>query len=566
MENRVARLESTIAHLRDNVADLEARIAVLEGRAGVQAQTTAEGDLAAESVPDLRESTVQQWLGLIGRTLVILGGAYLLRALTESHVVTAPVGVALGLVYGAPWLALGSRAGARGAHLDALCHALATALIGYPLVWEATVRFSVLSPIQSAALLAALTAGALVLAFTRRLHELAWVVTFGALASALTLAIATGSWIAYTVFTIAVGIGTLWLGYTREWIVLRWPAAFVANFMLFIVTGRAAVHGGARIVLAVQLLMLGGYLGSFAMRTLVLGREVIPFEVAQSVGVLAFAFGGAIYLIHATDSNVMPVGLASLALAVAGYHVAFAFVERRRHVKNFFFYTLLALVFALTGVPLCFGVAAGAVLYSTTAVGTALLARRHHRLTLALHAMAYALAGGSASGLLTTATLAVAAPAQAGWTTPGPTAWIALASLVFVTVWVVRQPVEHWGAFAHVPRLVLVFSLVWTVAGTAIATMATIAGDPRQMDPAVLATLRTAVLVLVTLGAARAARLDGGREAGWLIYPLLTLTGLKLLFVDFPLGRPQTLFAALALYGLALIAGPRLMRTGNDKW
>ena len=45
-----------------------------------------------------------------------------------------------------------------------------------------------------------------------------------------------------------------------------------------------------------------------------------------------------------------------------------------------------------------------------------------------------------------------------------------------------------------------------------------------------------------------------------LVYPLLIVIGLKLLFADFPQGRPQTLFVALALYGFTLIAGPRLMR------
>ena len=559
MEDRVARLESTVAFLRDRVADLEQRLANVEGRA-TAAPDVSELSSTIQTVADLRESTVQQWLGLVGRTLVVLGGAYLLRALTESHVFTAQFGVALGLLYGAPWLVLGSRAGARGAHLDALCHAMATALIGYPLVWEATVKFQVVTPVQSAALLAALTAGALVLSSTRRLHELAWVVTFGALASTLSLAIATGSWIGYTVVSIAVGVATLWLGYTHEWIFLRWPAAFIANFMLLIATGRAAAHGGARTALLVQLLMLVGYLGSFAVRTLFIGRQVIPFEVAQSVGVLSVAFGGAIYLIHSTGANVVPVGIASLVLAASAYHVAFAFVERRRHVKNFFFYTLLALVFALAGVVVCFGATIGSALYAATAATSALLARRNRRLTLGLHATVYAIAAASASGLLTNAVLALAAPPAAAWTMPSIVALLALASLAMAAFTPVRDPVEQWGIFVHVPRFVLVSTLVLAAAGTAAAIATIVAGDLRRMDLSVLATIRTGVLVCATLAVARAGRFASGREASWLVYPLLVIIGLKLLFADFPQGRPQTLFAALALYGFTLIAGPRLMR------
>jgi hypothetical protein len=554
----VALIDDRIARLESALGDLEQRLARLEGRAGGEAGTGISGAPADTSAPEIRESTVQQWMGLAGRTLLVLGGAYLLRALTESQVLTAPVGVALGILYGAPWLALSSRAAARGAHLDALCHAVATALIGYPLVWEATVRFEVLTPAESAALIAALTAAALGLAWARALHELAWVVTFGALASALTLAMATGSWLPYAVIAFGVGVATLWLGYTREWIVLRWPAAIAANFMLAIVTGRAAFHGGVRGVLAFQLLVLTGYLGSFAVRTLFLGREVIPFEIFQSASVLLFAFGGAIYLIRVTGANVVPVGLASMALAVGAYHLGFAFMERRQHVRNVFFYTLVALVFALTGVGVYFGASAGSVMYGAIAVTAALLARRHRRLTLSLHATIYAMAAAVASGLLTNATLALVAPPATGWLPPQPLALTALASVAVVTLIPVRSAVEEWGVLGQALRFVLVSFLIWVAAGSAVA--AALVLTTRLVDPSVLATVRTAVLVGATLAVARAGRLESGREAGWLMYPLLVVTGVKLLIADFPQGRPQTLFAVLALYGFTLIAAPRLMR------
>jgi hypothetical protein len=44
------------------------------------------------------------------------------------------------------------------------------------------------------------------------------------------------------------------------------------------------------------------------------------------------------------------------------------------------------------------------------------------------------------------------------------------------------------------------------------------------------------------------------------VYPLLVVTGLKMLMQDFGASRPSTLFVALALYGLALIVAPRLRR------
>jgi hypothetical protein len=554
MEDRLARVEGRLAELESTVARLEARIASAGGGSAPEA---LEGFEQSPLVPEIGAATVQQWLALVGRTLVVLGGAYLLRALTGASVLPAHVGVSLGLIYGAPWLFLASRAAARGGHLDALCHGLATALIGYPLVWEATTRFGALSPAGSAVLLGLLTGAALVLSFRTSLHSLAWIVTLGALLSAMGLAMATGNWVVYTALALAVGIGALWLGYTREWILLRWPAAGIANFMMFVAAGRSLSDGSSAAVLLVQFLMLTGYLGSFAWRTLVIGRDVIPFEVAQSIAVLAVAFGGAIFLIQSTGANVAPFAAGTLALAAAGYVVAFAFVERRLNVKNFFFYTLLALVFSISGIALSFGAAAGSVLFGLVAVAAAAGARRYQRFTLSLHAAIYAAAGVITSGLLGAATGALVLSSVEAWTPPSV---LSLIQLVFLALLVSMPGTPSRGPFAFGPRLALVIMLVWTSMGAAVALIVPAVWGSRAADPAVLGSIRTAVMIAATLIVARSARSQAGREAGWLVYPLLMLTGAKLAFADFLQGRPATLFVSLAFYGLALIVAPRLLR------
>ncbi len=558
MEDRVVRLESRIAHLTDRISDLEQRLSVLEGRTPAPIREAAADDGLA-AIVGFDRTPVQQWLGLAGRTLVVLGGAYLLRALTGSHVVPAEAGVALGLLYGAPWLLLASRAAARGAQIDAFAHALTAALIGYPLVWEATLRFNVVSPAQSAALLGALTAAALLLSSTRTLEGLAWVVSFGALISASGLAIVTGSWTAYTILAIGVGVATLWLGYIKDWTVLRWPAAAVANGMLLILTARVAGTAQISAVLVVQMLMLGAYLGSFAIRTLLIGRPVIPFEVVQSVGVLTVAFGGAIYLIRSSGSNVVMVGIASLVLAILGYVVAFAFVERHRHVKNFFFYALMAQLFAIVGVALCAGTSTGSVVYSAACVVCAALAHRNGRLTLALQTTVYAIAAALASGLVNTAAIALLFPPSA-WTAASLSQLVALTAVAIATFLPIRRAFESWRILASIPRLVLIVTLVCTAVGLAITEAVTLLLDVEHIDDSVLATIRTAVLVAATLALAASARYPAGREAAWLVYPLILVTGAKLVLADFPQGRPETLFAALALYGFALIAAPRMLR------
>ena len=559
MEDRVAQLESRVASLYDRVGDLEQRLALLGGRAPSASPATSDRG-ALPPIADLERARFQQLPALAGRTLVVLGGAYLMRALTETHILPASAGVGLGILYGAPWLLLASRSAARGAQLDAFAHALSAALIGYPLVWEATLRFDVLSPPQSAALLGVLTAGAFLLSSARALEGLAWVVALGTLISAAGLAIGTGDWTSYTVLAIAVGVATLWLGYTRNWTTLRWPAAATANLMLLILTGRAAADGHVSAALLVQVLMLGGYLGSFAIRTLLIGRPVIPFEVVQSIGVLVVAFGGAIALIRSTGSNVMLVGVASLILAAAGYIVAFSFVARHRHVKNFFFYALLAQLFAIVGIALCGGQAWGAVAYTLAAFVAAALARHNGRMALSLQAAVYATAAALASGLAEQAAHALFLPPSSDASAIPLVQLLALSAVGLVTFLPVRRAVESWGIYARILRLVVMVVLVWMAAGAAISVSIAMLPGGDLLGGSLLATIRTAVLVSATLALAAAARHPAGREARWLVYPMLFLIGVKVLFIDFPQGRAETLFAALALYGIALITAPRMLR------
>ena len=564
MEDRVGRLESRVASLTDRVATLEQRLALIDRHsAPANAADRVTTDNQAEpQIASFEKTSFQQLPGLAGRTLVVLGGAYLLRALTELHLVPPAAGVGLGILYGAPWLLLASRAAARRGELDAFAHAITAALIGYPLVWEATLRFTVVSPPESALLLALLTATAFLLSWARGLEGLAWVISIGTLISAVGLAIGTGNWTVYTALAIAVGVAALWLGYTRDWTLLRWPAAALANSMLLILTARAAVNGQVGEALLLQMMMLIGYLGSFAIRTLVIGRPVIPFEVAQSLAVLAIAYGGAITLIRASGSNVAQVGVASLVLATAAYVVAFAFIDRHRHhhLKNFFFYTVLAQLFAIVGIALCTAPAIAAVVYSLAALLAAALAAYKGRLVLSLQAAVYAIAAASASGLAVSALLALLISPEIDWTVSFAQV-LALSAIGCVTFVRVRHPVESWGIFASVLRLVLVVVLVWSAAGTAVAlSLRTVPGG-EHIGGSLLATIRTAALVIATLALAIAARGPGGREAGWLVYPLLLLTGAKVVIVDFPGGHPETLFAALALYGVALILAPRVLRS-----
>jgi hypothetical protein len=550
MQERVVHLESTVASLQAEIAALHARVASLEAAAPAAAAPTA-----VAAIPEVDAAQVEGWLALAGRTLVILGGAYLLRAMTAGNVVPYGWGVAAGLLYGAPWLLLASRAGARGRPLDAFCYGLSTALIGYPLVWEATVRFGVFTPLQSALLVGVLTAGAFGLSFVWRLHSLAAIVTCGALASALGLAIETEQWLPYTALALAVGIATLWLGYLRNWVLLRWPAALLVDLLIVILTGRATGQFWAALTL--QLLVIGGYLGSFATRTLRKRRRVIPFEVVQSVGILGIVVPCLFGSVAARPAGVFTVAAILLASGIAIYAVTFTMLERRAPLENLFFYSLLALALTVAGASIALP-ALAPVLFGAAGLAAAYAARRRVPVVLWTQAALFVAGGTIASGLLATATAALGSP-FASWTPMAAPAWAVLACGAGVLAIVPRRegPLVYGVSAA---RLMLAVFVLWAISGALVYLLAAAFQGAPGWGPAWLATLRTVIAVGITIGVAYASRHDAWREAGWLTYPLLVLLGAKLLTSDVPSGRPLTLFLALAAYGLALIAAPRARR------
>jgi hypothetical protein len=78
------------------------------------------------------------------------------------------------------------------------------------------------------------------------------------------------------------------------------------------------------------------------------------------------------------------------------------------------------------------------------------------------------------------------------------------------------------------------------------------------------APLRTALITAMALGAAWGGRRRRRPEITWLAYPLMALSGVKLLTEDYQQGRSLTLFASLILFGGGLIVLPRLLRQRNS--
>src|SRR5580765_3243628 len=197
MDDRFSRIEASIR-------DLDRRLQALE-RGDRFAGAAALEEPDEPVAPLVRRETATEAITLTGRTLVALGGAYLLRALSDSHVLPLAAGVALAFAYAALWLAAADRDGGRARRTSASFHALVTGLVAFPLVWEATARFAILDTLSSATALTATTVGMIAVAVHRRIQTIAWLALSLALPTTIALIASTGAPLPYTICLVVFG-------------------------------------------------------------------------------------------------------------------------------------------------------------------------------------------------------------------------------------------------------------------------------------------------------------------------------------------------------------------------
>ncbi len=554
-------IDDQIAVLTRRLAEVEARLAVIEGAA----PPAAAGGFAQAARPAPRPAfDLLGGLTNLGRSLIILGGAFLLRALTEAGTWPPAAGVAVGLLYALAWLATSTRSAAAGHRLRAIFDGGTALIIGFPLIVEAALKFGLFTPVSAAVALGLFTACALLCANYGRTSVLAWLTTAGALATGLTLMARTGTLAPVAFFFTSLGVATLWLGYLREWRGLRWPAGALACLAVLGVTVRAMTQppvDSASLAWASQLFLLLAYLGSIAVRTLVRGRQVIVFEFVQTVLVLAVGLGGMIAVGHTVEGNDLLLGGAIVGLGAAAYAVSFQFLARQAPgALNFYFYSSLALIFTMAGTWTALHDAARSL--ALTGVGIALAAAwsRSSRATLGAHT-AIALVAASEDAGLVNLGLALFMGAAAS---VDLAQWPALVVLAVVLALCGSRLTASRGlalSAADAPGLALGVVAVGGIGGLVAPALAAAAGAlslPVSAD--VVTTIRTATLSGLALGCAGVSRTGRFSVLGHLAYPLLAAAGVKLVLIDLRHSQASTLFAALACYGAALVLVPRLRR------
>jgi hypothetical protein len=316
MSDDLKRLESKIDDLAERLRRVE-EIVLSESEPAPARRTAREGVGEAASTP-IEGIPVSTVLSLVGRSLVVLCGAFLLRWLTQSGILPQKLGSVIGMIYALVWIAMADSRAARNQRYSAVFHGITAVCIALPLLVEVTVKWHYLTPLLSALHLLAFIILGLAVAGRRNLHLLAWVITAPAAPLALLLAVRTQAVTPFLLSVLILGFVTLWLGYLRRWQFLATLMAGAANFSLALMVADRLIVGehapaAYRTDLWQVLMMLFGlialYFGSYCFRVFKRKRTITALEIGQTLAAIIVGLGGAALVIHSESYSMLSLGI-----------------------------------------------------------------------------------------------------------------------------------------------------------------------------------------------------------------------------------------------------------------
>ncbi|HYL78559.1 MAG TPA: hypothetical protein VEU96_30490 [Bryobacteraceae bacterium] len=519
-----------LEELMQAVDDLRRRVQALENRAIAEPSTATpllgSGPHAAEVPADLSTGV----LAGLGRLLLGIAGAYLLRAVTEAALLPQLAGTLIGLLYACAWLLSSVRIASHN-RIVIVLQGLTASLIAGPLLWESTVRFHTLSPAGAAAALALFVALGQLVAWRRDLSLIAGVTALAGSASAIALIVATLDPVPFAI-ALSLAAALVEYGACRDRALgLRWIIALAADFCAFLLMYLVArphglPEGYAPIpsiaVTAIPVALVAIYFASTVTRTLIRRLPIAWFEVGQVVAVVALAIAAVMRVTH----GIMAVGLASLVAGAACYLVSFTSLARRPAIgRNFHSYATFGLILTAVGGALVFLDGIQAALWTTLGLAATWLGWRRQGYTLRLHGAAYLVA-----------TSLLSAPLGA------------LAAAAGYAITLQRRQNQEWRA--RVAPAILAALLCWSI----------IRLTSGMFNRTYAGAGRTALIVAAALALAWCGRRWNLAELVWVLYPWMAFGAVKLVTEDFLQGRSETLFLSLFLYGGTLIVLPRVLR------
>lgn len=560
--------------LPDEVERFNKRLEALERRVAA-----LEHPLAARwppRSPELEQSPAQPTdkaaalapagaFGVLGRALLGVAGAYVLRAAEEASSLPRPAVAWVGIAYAFLWLVLAARLRGRQQFARTV-YSVTSALILAPMLWELTLRFKVIPVSLAACVLCLYAVAAVGLTWKRDWkRDLAPVVRMGAIAPAglaLALALASHRMMPFIVALLILAAMSEFVPTAGRVPEIRALAALATDASIWIlvyvyfspqpagedypVLGRAELLSPC-----VALFVL--YAASISWKTILRARPITAFETAQTT--IAFLLAAVSVADFGPAGNTMILGIVCLVLSAAICTAVFTVFKRTAERGNAAVFAAWGVALLLAGSFLCLPALALAAVLGAAAVAATILGRRRNQLAWEFYGMVFLLAAASASGLLM-----FVVDALAGMPPGAPAASIWLAAGFAILCYAAAKPRENEAWKPRVLHLGFAALAVGTVAAMLVWGLVGLTALLVQPGAHHLAVIRTLTLCATSLtlvyGGAHWRRIELTR----LGYAALALVAVKLVTEDLRHGHLGYIATSIFLVALTLIAAPRMAR------
>jgi len=556
----MGNLPDALEHLTARLAALERRVALLENPSTSPCAPAPVVQAVAQSVAETGEGLSLTQSGgafsVLGKAMLGIAGAYLLRAVAESSSLPKLAIAAVAIVYALLWLVAASRVPAEK-WFPSTIYAGTSALILAPMLWELTLSFKVLTAPATAAILGVFVIVATALAWKNNLAPVFWVANSAAATAALALSVATHQLLPFIATLILMALISEYAAARNYQQSVRPLAALAADAaiwtLIFIYSSPASTRIDYPALNTAALLLPGCllfliYAVSVVLRALLLRQKISAFESGQAM--IAFLLVLSSVLCFAPGSGAIVMGVVCLLFSAACYAIAFLLLRSVADGRNFHVFAAWAASLFIVGSLLCLPPFWLSVCLSLAAIAATVLTTR---LTLRFHGLVFLLVATITSGLM-----AYAFHALAGNLPAKLDASVCIVSLCAFICYAVGKhfPQENWKPqLLHLATAALA---VFALAALLVEGLLSLSAPHLTPNAPYVAFIRTLILCALALALAFAGSRWHRVELTRMAYIALGLVAAKLLFEDLRLGHLEFIAAAFFLFAITLIAVPRL--------
>lgn len=557
-------VSDAVNRLNARLTALEQRVHALEHPEILPAAATAPEQIASPAEITGAQEPLEPGFNLfpvLGRAMLGIAGAYVLRAVAESGVLPRLAVGAFGIAYALAWLVVAARM-RKEAWLAGAAYACTSALILAPMLWELTLRFKTLPAAAAAAALCVFVATATALTWKHERATVVWVATVTAAAVAVTLAVTSHRMTAFLmVLLFLVALSEYAAKHVHEHSA-RVIAAVAADLALwaqiYIYSSPQGAHGDYPPVARTALLLPAFTLflifaASVTLRSVVLRQAISFFETLQTM--LAFVLASCALLSFGPAAGRFLLGIGCLSLAAALYAATFLLFDSLPEQRNYHVFVTWSAGLLLAGSWLCLPLPGWIATLCVAAVAATAAGAWGNRLALEFHGMVYLATAAAAAGLLS-----YVAGSLAGAMPNPPALRVTLAAACAVLCYALTRSHQGEGWKPQTLHLGFATLAAGAMAALLVRGMTGLVALGVQPGAHHLAFLRTLTLCAAALALAFAGAHWQRIELTRIGYAALALVTLKLFLEDLRHGHLAYIAGSIFLVALTLIAVPRVAR------